>query len=290
MPVQDDGRPVVAGYDGSAESRLALRWAVEEARLRFLPLLVCHAWQWPYPRLSLAPETTEVVRRMGRRVLDSGLTTAHELAPRLRVRGQLVEGTPAAALVSLSRAAELIAIGPRGTGGPDELRIGSTVEVAAHARCPVAVVRRSGHPRAGRVAIAMEVEEATPDSQELAVAFEEARLRRAALLIICLCPENARDTRQAAVRFNTSVAMWEERYPTVEVETLIETRSHVEVLRHAADRSDLLVVADREHDDPVDPAIGPVCRVMLREAPCTIVVTPSQARQASPRRERLVRS
>lgn len=288
MPVQDDGRPVVVGYDGSAESRLALRWAVEEARLRFLPLLVCHAWQWPYPRLSLAPETTEVVRRMGRRVLDNGLTAARELAPKVRVRGQLVEGTPAAALVGLSGAAELIAIGPRGAGGPDELRIGSTVEVAAHARCPVAVVRRAGHPRSGRVAIA--AENAGPDSAELGVAFEEARLRRAELLIICLCPENARDTRQTAVRFNTEVAVWEERYPAVEVESLIETRPHVEVLRHAADRSDLLVVADRERDDPMDPAIGPVCRVMLREAPCTVVVTPSQAWHPSPRRKRLVRS
>ncbi|WP_440100122.1 universal stress protein [Streptosporangium sp. H16] len=288
MPVQDDGRPVVAGFDGSAESRLALRWAVEEARLRFLPLLVCHAWQWPYPRLSLAPETTEVVRRMGRRVLDSGLTMVRELAPRVRVRGQLVEGTPAAALVGLSGAAELIAIGPRGAGGPDELRIGSTVEVAAHAHCPVAVVRRSGHPRSGRVAIA--VEDSGLDSPELGIAFEEARLRRAALLIICLCPENAHDTRQAAVRFNTDVAVWEEKYPTVEVESLIETRSHVEVLRHAADRSDLLVVADRERDDPLDPAIGPVCQVMLREAPCTVVVTPSQAWHPSPRWERLVRS
>lgn len=288
MPVQDDGRPVVVGYDGSAESRLALRWAVEEARLRFLPLLVCHAWQWPYPRLSLAPETTEVVRRMGRRVLDNGLMAVRELAPRVRVRGQLVEGTPAAALVSLSSAAELIVIGPRGAGGPDELRIGSTVEVAAHARCPVAVVRRSGHPRAGRVAIA--AEDAGLDSAELGIAFEEAMLRRAELLIICLCPEDTRDTREAAVRFNTNVAVWEEKYPAVEVESMIETRPHVEVLRHAADRSDLLVVADRERDDPLDPAIGPVCQVMLREAPCTVVVTPSQAWHPAPRRERLVRS
>ncbi|GAA4207498.1 universal stress protein [Streptosporangium oxazolinicum] len=287
MPVQDEGRPVVVGYDGSAESRLALRWAVEDARLRFLPLLVCHAWQWPYPRLSLAPETTEVVRRMGRRVLDSGLMAARELAPRVPVRGQLVEGTPAAALVGLSNSAELIAIGPRGVGGPDELRIGSTVEVAAHAHCPVAVVRRPGHPRAGRVAIA--VEDAGIDSTELGIAFEEARLRRAALLIICLCSEDAGDIRSAAVRFNTSVALWEEKYPLVEVETMIETRPHVEVLRHAADRSDLLVVPDRERHDPLEPAIGPVCQVMLREAPCTVVVTPSQAWSPSRRGEVFVR-
>ncbi|MEU3166742.1 universal stress protein [Streptosporangium sp. NPDC006930] len=287
MPVRDEGRSVVVGYDGSAESRLALRWAIEDARLRFLPLLVCHAWQWPYPRLSLAPETTEVVRRMGRRVLESGLMTARELAPKVPVHGRLVEGTPAVALVGLSNDADLIAIGPRGAGDSEELRIGSTVEVAAHARCPVAVVRRPGHPRAGRVAIA--VEDAAVDSQELAIAFEEARLRRAALLIICLCSEDTGDLRSVAVHFNTSVAVWEERYPTVVVETMIETRPHVEVLRRAADRSDLLVVADREHHDPLDPAIGPVCRVMLSEAPCTVVVTPSQAWSPSTRSELYVR-
>ncbi|TDC17023.1 universal stress protein, partial [Actinomadura bangladeshensis] len=33
---------VVVGYDGSGESELALRWAVEEALLRRLPLTVCH--------------------------------------------------------------------------------------------------------------------------------------------------------------------------------------------------------------------------------------------------------
>ena len=128
------------------------------------------------------------------------------------------------------------------------------------------------------------------DSPELGIAFEEARLRGAALLIICLCPEDAADIRSVAVRFNTNVAVWEEKYPSVEVETMIETRPHVEVLRRAADRSDLLVVTDRESHDPLVPAIGPVCQVMLREAPCTVVVTPSQAWRPSTRGELFVRS
>lgn len=281
MPVQDDERPVVVGYDDSAESRRALRWAIEEARLRFLPLLLCHAWQWPYQMLSVTPETIGIIRRMGSHVLETGLALAHDLAPRVQVRGQLVEGSPAAALVSVSGAAELVAIGPRGSGGFDELKIGSTtVQVASHARCPVAVVRQPGHLRADRVAIA--VEDAHLESAELGLAFEEARLRRARLLVICLFPEGAGDTRRTVVRFNTNVALWEERYPGLEVETLVETRSHVEVLRHAAERSDLLVVADRERDDPPGFPIGPVCHMLLCEAPCTVMVNPSQAWLASP--------
>ncbi|MEV4378117.1 universal stress protein [Streptosporangium sp. NPDC049644] len=283
MLVQDDERPVVVGYDDSVESRRALRWALEEARLRFLPLLICHAWQWPYPMLSVTHETTAVIRRMGSHILERGLALAHDLAPRAQVRGQLVEGSPGAALVGVSNTAELVVIGPRGSGGFDELKIGSTtVQVASHARCPVAVVRQPGHLRTDRVAIA--VEDAHLESAELGLAFEEAALRRATLLVICLCPEGTDDIRSVAVRFNTNVALWEERYAQLEVETMIETRSHVEVLRHAADRSDLMVVADRENDDPPGLAIGPACQMLLREAPCTVMVHPSQAWLTSPRK------
>lgn len=84
MPVRDDERPVVVGYDDSTESRRALRWALVEARLRFLPLLLCHAWQWPYPMLSVTSETTAVLRRMGSHVLETGLALAHDLAPACR--------------------------------------------------------------------------------------------------------------------------------------------------------------------------------------------------------------
>lgn len=283
MPVQDEGRPVVVGYDDSVESRRALRWAMHEARLRFLPVLLCHAWQWPYPMLSITDETTGVIRRMGRHVLEAGMALAHDLAPRVPARGRLVEGSPAAALVTMSSTAELVVIGPRGSGGFDELRIGSTtVQVASHARCPVVVVRQPGHLRTDRVAIA--VEDATLESAEIGLAFEEASLRRATLVVICLCPERVGDIRRVGAHFHTNVALWEERYPQLQVETLIETRPHVEVLRHAAEGSDLLVVADRERDDPPDIPIGPACLTMLREAPCTVMVNPSQAWHPSPRR------
>lgn len=42
------GRGVVVGYDGSDFAMQALDWAMDEAELRGQPLLVCHAWEWPY--------------------------------------------------------------------------------------------------------------------------------------------------------------------------------------------------------------------------------------------------
>ena len=42
---------IVVGVDGSAASRAALRWAVEEARLRKARVVVVHAW-WAFPDLE----------------------------------------------------------------------------------------------------------------------------------------------------------------------------------------------------------------------------------------------
>ena len=51
-------------------------------------------------------------------------------------------GTGAFAMIEASRAADLVVIGTRGRSGFVELLAGSTtLEVLAHAHCPVAVVR-----------------------------------------------------------------------------------------------------------------------------------------------------
>jgi nucleotide-binding universal stress UspA family protein len=42
---------IVVGVDGSENSRQALRWALEEARLRQARVRVVHAW-WMYPMLA----------------------------------------------------------------------------------------------------------------------------------------------------------------------------------------------------------------------------------------------
>ncbi|GAA0986286.1 hypothetical protein GCM10009555_063380 [Acrocarpospora macrocephala] len=39
---------IVVGYDGTDYSMQALDWAMDEAEYRQAPLLVAHAWHWPY--------------------------------------------------------------------------------------------------------------------------------------------------------------------------------------------------------------------------------------------------
>ncbi len=277
-----DERPVVAGYDGSKQSERALRWAVEEARLRFVPLVVCHAWQWPYTSPPGSPESLESVRRMGQHVVDTGVNLARGLAPRLQVRARLEIGSPAAVLVGESGVADLVVVGRRGLGGFEELQLGATaVQLAAHAYCPVAVVKEHFRPRADLVVVG--VDGTATERPELGLAFEEARLRKASLRAICLCPEGTEDTRDIATRFQRTISVWEEKYPQVNVATSIQADSRIAALQQAAEGADLVVIGDRERTDPAELPLGVICQALLRGAPCAVMVAPAHGPAFSPR-------
>ncbi|GAA3092018.1 universal stress protein [Streptosporangium carneum] len=280
-----DERPVVVGYDGSKPSERALRWAVEEARLRFVPLVVCHAWQWPYKTPPTSPDSLEAVRRMGQHVLDRGVSLARGLAPRLEVRPRLETGSPSVVLMGESGVADLVVVGRRGSGGFEELQIGSTaVQLAAHAYCPVAVVKEQFRPRVDLVVVG--VDGAAPERPELGLAFEEARLRKAPLRAICLGTEDTvgdGDIREVAAHFHRAVAVWEEKYPEVTVETLVEEVSLVAALQHAAEEADVVIIGDRYRSDPVELPLGLVCQAVLRGAPSTVMVVASHRSATSSR-------
>ncbi|GHE37915.1 universal stress protein [Streptosporangium violaceochromogenes] len=275
MRRRENGRPVVAGYDGSKASEQALRWAVEDARMRFAPLVVCHAWQGPYPMPAISAESMEALRRMGRHALDTGANLARALAPRLEVRAELDTGPPSVVLRNRSSTAELVVVGQRGAGGFEELQIGSTaIQLAAHAHCPVAVVKQHFRPRTGLVLVA--VDGTNPHRPELGAAFEEARLRQASLRAICLCPAEVEDTREIAARFHRAIAVWEEKHPVVAVETAILVGPPRAALQEAAEEADLTVIGDRAPGDPDEPPLGPLCQALLRGAPGTVIVIPSR--------------
>lgn len=121
---------IVAGVDGSEESKVALRWAVEEARLRHAELRVVYAWAPPG-----APHTAE--ERLGSVVADAvGETTGVTLSQ------VAVEGDPTRVLVEAARDADLLVVGSRrrraaaGSAGRSISR-----ECTHRAPCPVVIVR-----------------------------------------------------------------------------------------------------------------------------------------------------
>ena len=144
---------IVVGVDDSESAKAALRWAVEEGRLRSVPVTAVHAWEAqlmspidvgpgaPGPMLDLPvilEETKKAAEELARRIVRE---VADE-ASGVEVRAVAVEGSPASALVDAADGAELLVVGSRGLGGFKELVLGSVShQVASHAPCPVVIHR-----------------------------------------------------------------------------------------------------------------------------------------------------
>ena len=132
-------RPViVAGVDGSPCSLEALRWAARQAELTGAELQAVMAWTLP----EIYSYTPRDFEGEARKALEEGITQALGPEPRVPVIAQVVQGSPARALIDASRHAALLVVGSRGHGGFAGMLLGSVSEhCVSHAECSVVVVR-----------------------------------------------------------------------------------------------------------------------------------------------------
>jgi nucleotide-binding universal stress UspA family protein len=144
---------IVVGVDQSAGANAALRFALEEARVRQATLRVVHAWQFGYIGatglegwLPVAGGELEDFRRGAEASLDQTLKEAGADADTegLTIERRVEQGQAATVLIEESQGADLLVVGSRGHGGFAQLLLGSvSQQCAQHASCPVVVVRGS---------------------------------------------------------------------------------------------------------------------------------------------------
>jgi nucleotide-binding universal stress UspA family protein len=144
---------IVVGVDGSAPSLAALRWALDEARLRDARLVAVHAWiapapvAVPGPGLAPIPDVdlpgqVEALRGAAEAELDAALAEVFPEGVPDELERKLVEDDAPEALERESRSADLVVVGSRGRGGLAAALLGSVSEhVVRHAACPVVVVK-----------------------------------------------------------------------------------------------------------------------------------------------------
>ena len=150
---------IVAGFDGSEESAAAVRWAARHADAIGCPLHVVHCSLWPLLTRHLGPVpgvSGSGLEQSARTILEDGVAMAVEEVPGLEVRSTLLHGLPAQLLAELSAGERMLVVGSRGLGGFLGLLVGSaSLELAATATCPVAVIRQEHHA-AGPVVAAVD--------------------------------------------------------------------------------------------------------------------------------------
>lgn len=277
---------ILVGVDGSRAGLEAAGWAAREAALRRVPLRVVHAM----PRWAL--ETGDEGRYAGvarwmregaETVLDGAVDRARREVPGLTVESRPIPGDPRPALIEAAADADLLVVGNHGLGGFRGLLLGSVAQgVAAHAPCDVVVVRET--PGRSRGEVVVGVDGSPASEQVLRFAFSEAALRGVTLRALHAWrpfelgggfapgPDDLAGEQAERRLLGEALAGWGERYPDVKVvgETV---RGHpVEVIRHASDGADLVVVGSRGFGGLAGMLLGSVSQAVLQHAHCPVAV------------------
>lgn len=134
-------RTVAVGFDGTAESRLALRRAEEIAERSAARLEVLTVVQPPAAMPAMVPAYRPQVPAHPQEVIDEAVGAVDA---GLAAEGVRLDGDPASELIHrCSEGVDLLVLGSRGYGPLTRVLLGSVSrQVAEHAPCPVMVVPR----------------------------------------------------------------------------------------------------------------------------------------------------
>jgi nucleotide-binding universal stress UspA family protein len=283
------GRTVVVGVDGSEPARRAVQWAAQEAVRRRLPLRVVTAFEWlrgqPIGHVGLGDSYREIMHGVARRQLAEAVELAEQAQPALEVQSQLVVGFPIPVLTAVARQAELVVIGDRGLGGVTGLLLGSVaVALAAHAACPVVVVRGEAEAPDPSAPVVVGVDGSPTSEAALAFAYEAASTRNVPLVAVhtwwdllvdpTMAPlldwdaiEN--DEREVLAE---RLAGWGEKYPDVRVQRLVARDHPAHALVEQSLRAQLVVVGSRGRGNVAGLVLGSVSHAVLHRAHCPVAV------------------
>jgi nucleotide-binding universal stress UspA family protein len=276
------------GVDASHHAAQAADWAACEAVARGATLFIVHAFDFE-PGSAMAGSAggfvSEAERAARVRVLaevEYRVRAAHAALP---VVVELVHQSPAAALVTASREADLLVLGTRGRGGFAGLPLGSvSLRVAAHSRCPVVLLRSAGLEVHGSGEIVLGMEHG--ESQDAVLfAFEAAARAGSGVRAVhawAPYPGHAQsyisDTdilaRLAAEDMVAVLKDVREQYPEVPVKISVERGHPAAVLADASRGARLAVVGAHRRHGPLSLGVGPVVQGLLGHAESPVAVVP----------------
>ncbi|MDQ2756939.1 MAG: universal stress protein [Actinomycetota bacterium] len=284
-------RPLVVGVDGSEVGMLALEWAAAEAAREGRPLHLVHAFE-----ADGATVSPLVVAPLAWYDPEWSLRTAAErlgeIAPDLATTSTQSNEPPTQALIRASHDAALVVVGTRGHTAATALVVGSTAaRVAAHAACPVAVVReRALSSAAQRVVVGLD---GSPSSSAaLGFAARWAAEHGCRLTVVHAWPGDitvddiravatVRDEIRAAVTRGqvelTEALLQPARttFPDLEIDVDVPAGDPGGSLVDESEDALLVVVGSRGRGLFKGLVLGSVSEHVLHHAHCPVVVVPS---------------
>lgn len=291
---------VVVGIDGSGSGHHALRWAIEEARLRDARLRVVHIWSPPSPISGtgsiIAPIDPSDFEQWAKQLLADEVADAFaQTAPWAKTESVLMRGYAPIALLDHAKHADLLVVGSRGRGGFKGLLLGSVSQhCAAHAVSPVAVVRE-GEPLPDASDVVVGVDGSEISQAALRVALAEARTRGSRLVVAHAWwvdyPSAPRDalpfisidsdtyiTRSRELMREMVEQAVDDSTRTVEIDYVSLGDAPAAGLLSLAETAGLLVVGTRGRGGFAGLLLGSVSQQCLHHSKCAVMVVPGPPR------------
>lgn len=276
-------RKIVVGTDGSENATVAMRWAIEEARIHGADLEVVLVWSFLDQYHNDHSDTFDpnYSEDMASATLDSWVTEA--LGAGASVGQRVVCDLPARALLHSSDDADLLVLGARGQGGFEGLLLGSVSErVAQLATRPIAVVRTTAPVRGAGVLVG--IDGSARSLAALRWAAAEARARDtdldvvhawrlpmlAAPPVLSVLPDYS--TLEEAGHATLDTALADPALAGMRVHPHLTHESPARALIGLATEAGLVVVGSRGLGRVTGALLGSVSRQLLHHAPCPVVV------------------
>lgn len=283
---------ILVGVDGSPPSKVAVDWAAREASMRKRPLSIVHVILSPavrmWPEVPMPDEVVARIERDGQEILSDARATAQAATAssrQIHIETELIAGTVLPTLIDLSKDAEMIVVGCRGTGPINRRLLGSVSRgLIQHAHAPVAVIHDEdplmAYPAKAPVLVGID---GSPVSEAAtAVAFEEASRRGVDLIALHVwsdfalyeMPETELPAlqRRADETLCERLAGWQERYPDVRVRPVVALNRPVHQLLERSEAAQLTVVGSHGRGGFAGMLLGSVSLAVAESARMPVLV------------------
>lgn len=279
--------PIVVGIDGSEASDRAVIWATHTACSTGRGVHIVTAVDAP-------PFLDDEQRQEFLAIADARVAAAVVLAEETRagdpaeITSETAVGSVSEVLLEFSRRADTVVLGSRGLGDSSADLVGSaTLALAAHAFCPVAVVR--GRTLDGRPPeqgpIVVGVDGSAVNQVAVGRAFEEASSRGSALIavhvwsdvnlarVVGIVPEDwTAIAANEELVLAESLAGWQEKFPDVEVRRVVAQDRPVRVIAGLSEQAALIVVGNRGRGGFTGMLLGSTSFALIHTADCPVLV------------------
>jgi nucleotide-binding universal stress UspA family protein len=275
---------LVAGVDASAESLAAAHYAVSAAELRGGDVVLVHA----YPPAAAGAVGEAAAARATADELLAAVAAQLIVPPRMHVYTKAEPDDAVIVLKESAGRAAMLVLGREHVSWGQRLLMGAVAsQVVNQVACPLVVVPGGWRPRHAwpRLPVIAALDGETSPEPALRLAFEEATLRDARLVVLHAEPMNASpdDVSAAGSDLGKVLERWKLDHADVAVSTVIVSGDpDAQLLRWS--RSAAVLVVGHPHQRRWGPWTRSVARSVMKQTHCPLIVAPQATADAGEHR------